>query len=159
MIQMQPPRCSVKKVFWQISKKYTGKHQGLFFNKVAGIKTSLGQVFSCEFCEIFKNTFFTEHLWTTASGDFNYLCSFPQALFSIKKNGNLNTSKTLNWEENQQQHTFCLFWCVYINMVRSTYFRDNILNFWETRSFETVNNLTVKFWEYFMSAVSANFYF
>ena len=69
MIQMQPPRCSVKKVFWQISKKYTGKHQGLFFNKVAGIKTSLGQVFSCEFCEIFKNTFFTEHLWTTASGN------------------------------------------------------------------------------------------
>ena len=22
---------------------------------------------SCEFCEIFKNTFFTEHLWATAS--------------------------------------------------------------------------------------------
>ena len=25
------------------------------------------QVFSCEFCEISKNTFFTEHLWTTGS--------------------------------------------------------------------------------------------
>ena len=25
------------------------------------------EVFSCEFCEIFTNTFFTEHLWTTAS--------------------------------------------------------------------------------------------
>ena len=25
------------------------------------------QVFSCEFCEIFKNTQFEEHLWTTAS--------------------------------------------------------------------------------------------
>ena len=25
------------------------------------------QVFSCEFCEISKNTFFTEHLWTSAS--------------------------------------------------------------------------------------------
>ena len=25
------------------------------------------QVFFCEFCEIFKNPFFTEHLWTTAS--------------------------------------------------------------------------------------------
>ena len=25
-------------------------------------------VFSCEFCEIFKNTFFIEHLWVTASG-------------------------------------------------------------------------------------------
>ena len=24
-------------------------------------------MFFCEFCEIFKNTFFTEHLWTTAS--------------------------------------------------------------------------------------------
>ena len=24
-------------------------------------------MFPCEFCENFKNTFFTEHLWTTAS--------------------------------------------------------------------------------------------
>ena len=24
-------------------------------------------MFSCEFCEIFRNTFFTEPLWTTAS--------------------------------------------------------------------------------------------
>ena len=24
-------------------------------------------LFSCEFCEISKNNFFTEHLWTTAS--------------------------------------------------------------------------------------------
>ena len=37
--------------------------QRLLFNKVA-------HVFSCEFCEISKNTFFTEHLWTTDS-DFN----------------------------------------------------------------------------------------
>ena len=27
---------------------------------------TLAQVFSCEFCEISKNTYFTEHLWTTA---------------------------------------------------------------------------------------------
>ena len=56
--------------------KFTGKHlsQGLFSNKVAGLisatllKTEiLAQAFSCEFCEIFKNTFFTEHLRTTAS--------------------------------------------------------------------------------------------
>ena len=48
--------------------KFTGKHlcQRLFLNKVAGlrpmacnfIKKSLAQVFSCEFCEISKNTFF-----------------------------------------------------------------------------------------------------
>ena len=30
-------------------------------------KETLAQVFSGEFCEISKNTFFTEHLWTTAS--------------------------------------------------------------------------------------------
>ena len=27
-------------------------------------------MFSCEFCQISKNTFFTEHLWTTASRNF-----------------------------------------------------------------------------------------
>ena len=45
----------------------------LFLNKVAGAcnfvkKETLVQVFPCEFCEISKNTFFTEHLWVTASG-------------------------------------------------------------------------------------------
>ena len=30
-------------------------------------KEALTQMFSCEFCEISKNTFFTEHLWVTAS--------------------------------------------------------------------------------------------
>ena len=30
-------------------------------------KESLAQVFSCEFCEISKNTFFTEHVWATVS--------------------------------------------------------------------------------------------
>ena len=30
-------------------------------------KEALAQVFSCEFCEIFKNTFFTEDVWTIAS--------------------------------------------------------------------------------------------
>ena len=30
-------------------------------------KETLAQMFSCDFCEISKNTFFTEHLWATAS--------------------------------------------------------------------------------------------
>ena len=48
-------------------------YQSLFFDKVAGLrlqlykKETLTQVLSCEICEIFKNTFFTEHLYTTAS--------------------------------------------------------------------------------------------
>ena len=48
--------------------KFTGKHlcQSLFFNKVAVQacksikKETLAQVFSCEFCQIFKNRLFTE---------------------------------------------------------------------------------------------------
>ena len=30
-------------------------------------KDTLAQVFYCEFGEMSKNTFFTEHLWTTAT--------------------------------------------------------------------------------------------
>ena len=43
---------------------FTQKHlcQSLFFKK-----ETLAQVFSCEFYEISKNTFFTEHPWTTDS--------------------------------------------------------------------------------------------
>ena len=47
--------------------KYTGKrlYQSLFSDKVAYFlkKETLAQAFSCEFCEIFKNCFFIEHLW------------------------------------------------------------------------------------------------
>ena len=51
--------------------KFVGKHLclSLFINKVAGLKPAtlfkketLARVFSCEFSEIFKNTFLTEHL-------------------------------------------------------------------------------------------------
>ena len=43
------------------------------FNKSAGlqvynfIKDSLQMVYFCKYCEIFKNTYFKEHLQTTAS--------------------------------------------------------------------------------------------
>ena len=30
-------------------------------------KETLAELFSCEFCKLSKNTFSTEHLWTTAS--------------------------------------------------------------------------------------------
>ena len=53
--------------------KFTRKHlcQNLFFKKVAGLrpaallKKTLIHVFSREFCEIVKNTFFTQHLLTS----------------------------------------------------------------------------------------------
>ena len=60
-------RCSIKKGVLRNFVKFARKHpcQSLFnFIK----KDTLVQVFSCEFCEIFKNTFFIEHLRVTASG-------------------------------------------------------------------------------------------
>ena len=62
-------RCSVRKGVLRNFAKIKGKHlcQSLFFNKVK--KQTLAQVLYCEFCEIFKNTFFTEYLWATAFRD------------------------------------------------------------------------------------------
>ena len=60
-------RCSVRKGVLRNSTK--GKHlcQSLLQATCNFIKNeTLAQVFSCEFCEISKNTFFTEHLLTTA---------------------------------------------------------------------------------------------
>ena len=52
--------------------KFTGKHlcQSLFFNKVAALivkKETLAQVFSSEYCEISKNTFFYRTATVVAS--------------------------------------------------------------------------------------------
>ena len=42
-------------------------------------KDGLAQVFSCEFSEIFKNTFLKEHIWATASEVLmNFECSCPE---------------------------------------------------------------------------------
>ena len=62
-----------KKSVHKYFAKFIGKHlcQSFFLNKVSwGLQLyqkRLAQVFSCEFCEIFKNTFFTKHLWMAAS--------------------------------------------------------------------------------------------
>ena len=71
----QPPKVFYTKSVLKNFTKFTGKHlgQSLFLKKVAGLgcnvikKETLAQVFSREFCEISKNTFFREHLWTNAS--------------------------------------------------------------------------------------------
>ena len=55
-----------KKYVLEIFEKFTGKHlhQSIFLNKVVGfrpatlLKKRLWRMFSCEFCQIFKNTFF-----------------------------------------------------------------------------------------------------
>ena len=64
-IQKQP-----SEVFWvkKCSQKFHKFHRKTPVLKPHFIKKeALVRVFSCEFCEISKNTFFSEHLWTTAS--------------------------------------------------------------------------------------------
>ena len=59
-----------EKLFFKISRnsQKTPVSESLFLIKLQTLEqVTLAQVFSCEFCEIFKNTFFTEHFWTTAS--------------------------------------------------------------------------------------------
>ena len=48
-----------KNVFLKISQNSQENICAIDFFK----KETLAQVLSCQFCEIFKNTFITEHLW------------------------------------------------------------------------------------------------
>ena len=68
-MQKQSPGVFCEKGVLRNFSKFTGKQvcQSLFFNKVADLrpqacnfikKETLAQVFSCEFCQISKNTFF-----------------------------------------------------------------------------------------------------
>ena len=69
------PEVFCKKGVLRNFEKFTGKHlcQSLFFNKVAGLrlffikKETLAQVFSCEFLDISKNTFYCRTPPMTAS--------------------------------------------------------------------------------------------
>ena len=69
--QKQSPEVSVRKGTLRNFKKFTGKHlcQSLCFNKACNFikREFMAMVFSCEFFEISMNTFFTEHVWVTAS--------------------------------------------------------------------------------------------
>ena len=61
-------------------------------------KESLAQVFSCEFCEISKNIFFTEHLWATASVYFGFIeCSYLHLFWQVFGR---NSRVIENWDTN-----------------------------------------------------------
>ena len=49
--------------FLEIHRKKSALNS--LFNKIS--RLSLRQAFSCEFCKIFKNMFYTRHLWETVS--------------------------------------------------------------------------------------------
>ena len=72
--------------------KFTGKHlcQSIFLKKAQACnfikKETLAQVFSCEFWNISKNTFFTEHIRTTASGESFKIIIIQSPYFHRSKN-------------------------------------------------------------------------
>ena len=69
MEQKQPPEVFCKQRCSEKIQKFTGKHRASFqaeaFNFIK--KETVAQVFSCEICEISRNTFLTEHIRATAS--------------------------------------------------------------------------------------------
>ena len=66
-LRSRPDVLYLKDVFKYFSK-FTGKHmcRNLFLIKLRPatlLKYRLSHMFSCDFCEIFKNTFFIKHIW------------------------------------------------------------------------------------------------
>ena len=82
-------RCSVKNVFLKLLKNSPEKTCSRFFNK----NETLAQVFSNEFCTIFKNNFFKEHLWTTTSIFHNTVSAFSTAEFKQVNSGYVLTTE------------------------------------------------------------------
>ena len=67
-------RCSVEKVFLEISQNSQNTCASLFFQACNFIKKETpALVFSCEFCEISENTFFYRTPLVAASGLFTAL--------------------------------------------------------------------------------------
>ena len=61
--------CSIEKGVPKNFTNFTRKHLSL--RPATSFKKIQVQVFSCEFCEIFRNAFSIEHLWMTASTSSN----------------------------------------------------------------------------------------
>ena len=105
-IQKQPPEVFCKKGVLTDFAKFTGKHlcQSLFLNKVerpGGLKAynfikkeTLAQVFSCEFCEISKNTFLHRTRLVAASLHRSFLLDQKVIKFLTNKRNRKTLGKT-----------------------------------------------------------------
>ena len=76
--QQQIPGSAEKKYF--LSQKSRRSHR-----RCSGKEGLLGpsQVFSCEYCEIFKNTYFEKHLWTAASENQDFSDKFTEGRYFL----------------------------------------------------------------------------
>ena len=92
-------------VLWRCSEVVLW--QSLFFNNVAGVafnfaKKRLWQWFSCEFCEISKNAFFTEHLQGTQTA----FCGAKLVSASYDYN---SKGYSYDWKKITRQSSLSLF--------------------------------------------------
>ena len=82
-------RCFERKVFLAISQnsqEYTCARVSFLIKLQASAseKRDSSTMFSCEFCEVSKDTFFTEHLWATTSAIMRTQNLSLQSTFLIK---------------------------------------------------------------------------
>ena len=103
-------RCSIKKAVLKNIAIFTGIHLcwSLFLIKLQAlrpatlIKETPTQVFFCEHCEVFKNTYFEKHLQTTASVNATAEV-FQEILALLKRNaltsGIYNLGKLVQWTQ------------------------------------------------------------
>ena len=94
-------RCSVKKGVLKNFTNFTGKNlcwsllliKLQFWGPETLFKKTSTQVLSCVICKIFKNNYFQEHLWSTASQ------------FYLKRDSNTDAFLWVLWIF--QEHLFC----------------------------------------------------
>ena len=95
-------------------------------------KETLALVFSCEFCGISKNIFFTEHLWTTASVTYisnpKYWCTSKSTFYHKMFVPRLSTEFLRNFEKKMD----CVIFCFLLHRIYETmYSRMNLVKFVE----------------------------
>ena len=97
--KIPPEKFCNKKVFLEILQNSQENACEWDLNKARNFinKETLEQVFSCELCKIFKNTFLTEHLQTTASLiEVAYLLfAVTRGIYSESFEHRMNTGKVL----------------------------------------------------------------
>ena len=71
-------------------------------------------MFSCEFCKISKNTFFTEHLWATASEIFRLIWLSSQKQFRFLSSHSINhvfitITEKIRETSDENEYTYGVF--------------------------------------------------
>ena len=84
-------------------------------------KETLPQVFSSEFCEISKNTFFTEHLLATASSHTNYIQQHQQPVRRLKMKTLISRRANETTQTTMDTTLTTTFWILAERFIHTTY--------------------------------------